>query len=46
MNIQIGIGCEDQALCDQVGIILGFSFLGLLVWFVIYLVVSAIKNKK
>jgi hypothetical protein len=30
MNIQIGIACENQALCAQLGAAFGYVFLGLL----------------
>lgn len=46
MDVQIGMACKNQALCDQIAAIIGYSFLGLFSWFVIYLVVKAIQNRK
>lgn len=46
MDIQIGMGCVNQELCDQIGAVLGYAFLGLFIWFVVYLIVKSTKNKK
>lgn len=46
MDIQIGIGCKDQVLCDQIAHALGYAFLGLFIWFVVYVITKAIKDKK
>jgi hypothetical protein len=46
MDIQIGMGCTNQELCDQIGAVLGYSFLGLFIWFVVYVIVKAVKSKK
>jgi uncharacterized membrane protein len=46
MNVQVGITCENQALCDQVGAVFGYLFLGLLVCFVVYIIIQAIKNSR
>ncbi len=46
MDIQIGMGCKDQVLCDQIGLVFGYSFLALCIGFLVYLVISVIKSKK
>ncbi len=46
MNIQRGMGCTNQELCDQIGAVLDYSFLGLFIWFVVYVIVEVAKSKK
>ena len=46
MDIQIGMGCANQALCDQISVVIGYLFLGLITWFVIYIIVKAVQNRK
>lgn len=46
MDIQIGLGCKDQALCDQIGFIIGYFILAVLIGFVAYVIYKVIDNKK
>lgn len=46
MDVQIGMGCNDQALCDKLAMIFGYVFLALLVAFLGYVIYKVINNKK
>lgn len=45
MNIQIGMNCEYEVICEYVNYAFGFIFAGLVVSFVCYLIYKSIKDK-
>lgn len=45
MDFSAGIGCKNQLFCDIVGPLIGFVFLGLIVWFVVSLLGNYRKAK-
>ena len=45
MNIQIGMNCKYDAICESINYAFGFLFVGLIVGFICYLIYQSMKDK-
>ena len=46
MQFKAGIGCQNPLFCDILSMILAGLFIGLILWFVVFLILNHLKDNQ